>query len=124
MISVNDYAKLRAVLERAEKSLAEKSAVDNVLHSLDRLMSYAREPGKKGVPAALARFNAMTGLEMVDDLFEAFATVSSSQRNPALEALDLDELVSVRRAWLAAPRGSKPPWQWSEQEIVQALTEL
>lgn len=125
MISIKDMNVVRALLDRTPTTPEEDRAIENLFHSLAKIVgaSYTETedldadtyeaPAKSS--ASLARFDASSALEKIEDIFTAFSTVDMT----VLGMLDLDDLISVRRMWLAAQTTRKPD-QWHERQVAEA----
>jgi hypothetical protein len=122
MISISDLNKIRAIIERGDLNLRERRAVQNMFSVLQRLAATTPTDQEGKVPPPLARFDAMTGIQKIRDLQASFNNCNESFLDPGneLEAFTIDDLVMLRRMWLASAYDFFPD-QWAPRQVAEAL---
>ncbi len=119
MISLEDINTIRTILNNSPTHSPEHRALANVLQHLEPAFGFNHH--YQGLPpeggsAALAQFDAMNPLEKVRDIAAAFASVPM---DADFSTMDLDDVISIRRMWLAAGT-TKPPHEWELPQVAQA----
>lgn len=109
MISISDIQTMRAVLDRTPTDFREDRAIANIFFTLI-------PPNEPRPTPALVRFDSLTGPEKIRDCSTAFGWC----RSASIEGFSVDQLIQIRRMWLASEWDFFPD-QWTSRQLLEAL---